>query len=582
MPGGSLLIAGHGRVAMPPLILPLTGRWASITGARWALWHIVPLAVLHLVALVLLLLNEYYEFPYVAGFLLAWGILNFIWLTLLRRPSVAAMLSLAMIVILIEASKYKVSIVAQTVNFSDLMIIDPATVAFLFALFPGFRVYVTIAAGLLAVALALLWRLDVLRLPRIVALAGAGSCLVGLVGLSFSHPFEIFWYGRGHVSNFARSGVDAVWEFGKNGFMESDATVTERLKTTLDTTCQPAGRPPHIILVHDESAFDIRMVPNIKVPPRYGDHFLSFDGKQRNLLIEVVGGGSWYTEFNVLAGLSTRSFGKFAYFVTRIAAKRIERGLPTALRRCGYRTFSLYPYHGAFLSAKSFHTTMGVQRFHDMNDMRAREFEPDRFYYNAALRLMEQERAGGPMFVYVYLSGNHSPWSAPWLPELTPGWTKLGNDPVVDEYLRRQTLGMQDYRDFLARLEQKFPGESFILLRYGDHQPNFAPLIIEPNLSQAELAHRLLTDDPRYFTTYYAIDTINFAPINISSAVETLEVSYVPLVLLEAAGVPLDPSFVEQKRILERCRGLFYRCAAGAEARRFNRLLIDAGLIKRL
>jgi hypothetical protein len=52
--------------------------------------------------------------------------------------------------------------------------------------------------------------------------------------------------------------------------------------------------------------------------------------------------------------------------------------------------------------------------------------------------------------------------------------------------------------------------------------------------------------------------------------------------VLEAAGLPLDPAFVEQKRILKRCNGLFYRCAKGAEARRFNRLLIDAGLIKRL
>ena len=33
---------------------------------------------------------------------------------------------------------------------------------------------------------------------------------------------------------------------------------------------------------------------------------------------------------------------------------------------------------------------------------------------------------------------------------------------------------------------------------------------------------------------------------------------------------------------MERCHGLFYRCAGGAEARRFNRLLIDAGLIKGL
>ena len=50
----------------------------------------------------------------------------------------------------------------------------------------------------------------------------------------------------------------------------------------------------------------------------------------------------------------------------------------------------------------------------------------------------------------------------------------------------------------------------------------------------------------------------------------------------EAAGLPLDPSFAEQKKILQRCNGLFYGCANGAEASRFNRMLIDAGLIKNL
>jgi hypothetical protein len=36
-------------------------------------------------------------------------------------------------------------------------------------------------------------------------------------------------------------------------------------------------------------------------------------------------------EYNVLSGLSARSFGRFAYYVTRIAAGRVKRGLPTAL-----------------------------------------------------------------------------------------------------------------------------------------------------------------------------------------------------------------------------------------------------------
>ena len=77
-------------------------------------------------------------------------------------------------------------------------------------------------------------------------------------------------------------------------------------------------------------------------------------------------------------------------------------------------------------------------------------------------------------------------------------------------------------------------------------------------------------------------DAVNFEPVGVSSAVDTLEGPYLPLVILEAAGLPLDPSFTEQKNILRRCKGIFYACNGGAEARRFHRLLIDAGLIKQL
>ncbi len=44
--------------------------------------------------------------------------------------------------------------------------------------------------------------------------------------------------------------------------------------------------------------------------------------------------------------------------------------------------------------------------------------------------------------------------------------------------------------------------------------------------------------------------------------------------------MPLDASLPGAEAILQRCRGMFYLCAGGAEARRFNRLLIDAGLLK--
>ena len=471
----------------------------------------------------------------------------------------------------------------QTVNFVDIMVIDPDALKFLLTIFPRLGGYIALASPCWGGAGAALAHRSVPGETR-TAIAGVTASITALTVFSFTHPFDPSYgfFPYGHVSNFARSGVDIVFEYFQNGYMEFGRRRHRAAQVTPEATCQPARKPPHIIMVHDESAFDIRVAPNVRVPPGYGRHFRSFDGKQRNFVVEAAGGPSWYTEYNVFSGLSARSFGKFAYFVTRIAAGRVERGLPNALRRCGYRTLSLYPAHGAFMAARSYQTTSGVQRFFDRNDMRARDVEPDSFYYDSALRMIERERAGGPVFLFIYLSANHFPWTYRWRPELTPDWKDLGNTPVVEEYLRRQTLGMREYNAFLENLKKQFPGEQFMLVRYGDHQPDFATTILEPSLDEKGVVQRLMANDPRYYTTYYALDAINYRPVNVTSAFDTIDGPYLPMVVLEGAGLPLDPSFAEQKRIFERCRGMFYSCAGGAEAKRFNRLLINAGLIKGL
>ena len=518
------------------------------------------------------------------GFLLAWGILNSIWIALLRRPALSGALSLTLVVILVLLSRLKHDIVQMTANFVDLMVIDRDTAAFLFTIFPNLR-WSVIAAALVTLPLMYaLWWLDPFRIRRLPAAACALGCLAALTGYSFTWPDEAWrgYYDDGYLSKFARSGVIAVSDFINYGFMESDATVAERLKVPLLDSCHPAGRRPHIIMIHDESSFDIRQAADVKVPQGYGGHFKSFDGKARTFLAESNGGPSWFTEYNVLAGLSSRSFGRFSYFVTRIASGRVERGLPLALRRCGYSTVSLYPAYGAFMSARSFQTTTGIQRFLDARDLGAKDVEPDSFFYDKALKLMSQEPPTTPLFTFIYLAANHFPWETKFRPDLTPGWRGHGNEPVVDEYLRRQTMSFDDYSSFVARLKKQFPAEPFLIVRYGDHQPEFSPHVLDPDLDEGGVGKKLNAYDPRYYGTYYAIDAINFEPVKSPAVMDTVDAAYLPLVIQEAAGIPLDPSFEEQKKIMLRCKGLFYACKDGAEARRFNRLLIDAGMIKGL
>jgi len=542
------------------------------------------IGVFHAAALVAMYLTEVDLLGW-SLFLLIWGLINCFWLLVWRKPTIAAALSFVVIILLILFSRFKFATIWMTLDFLDLLTIDSGTIAYLLAVFPDLRAVVAVTAALSLLLLVLLWRLDPFRVRLRSAAAGGIACLAGIVSLSLALPIQNHepFQGVNHVSNFARTATAGLLELMTQGWIETDQTsAPEPLvqKIMAASPCRPAGERPHIILVLDEGSFDITAVPGIKTPPDYQRHFRSFDGKLRSLLVEGSGGPTWYTEYNVLTGLAARSYGRLKYYVTRIAAGRVERGLPRALRHCGYRTFSLYPAPGAFLDARRFQTTTGIEHFLDSHDLRMGDVEPDAFFYEHAARLIARERGQAPLFLLVYTVANHFPWDTPYLPELTPDWRSLGNAADVDEYIRRQMMSARDYADFRARLQREFPGESFLIVRFGDHQPALAARIIDPLLDEAAIARRVMVHDPRYYTTYYAIDAINFTPRDLSSALGRLEAPYLPLVVQEAAGLPLEPSFAAQKKILQRCEGLFYACTNGTEARRFTRLLLDAGLLK--
>ena len=539
--------------------------------------------MLHLAALAILLATESRLVPQLA-FLLSWGFFNFCWIVLLRRPAVAAAMSLALLVLLILLSQFKHDVLLMTVNFVDLMIIDADTVSFLMKVFPSLDVKVAIAVG------AADRRTGPDLVFRSVPRSGAASrwpappllCrprrararvperpVGGVLRRELFLQVHALRRHRDRRSDHARRA--GIRRDGQRAARSGQPTAMHgRASRRTSSWCSTS------------SSFDARAIPGIKLPPGYGAHFKSSDGTQRSLMVEGAGGPSWYTEYNVLTGLSARSYGRFADFVTRIAAGRVERGLPHTLRNCGYKTFTLYPMYGAFLSARHFQTTAGIQNFLDSAALGANFLDPDAFYFDKAADTIAKQRGKDPLFLLVYTAQNHFPWDFRFRPDLAPEWRDPGNRPDVDEYLRRQHLSAVDYQAFVERLKRDFPDESFLIVRFGDHQPYLARNLIDPGQDDTMLARRIAAADPRFLTTYYAINTINFTPRDLSSAVNALDAPYLPLVVLEAAGVPLDPSFAEQKKILQRCNGLFYRCNGGAEARRFNRLLIDAGLIKGL
>ncbi len=164
---------------MPPAIAALSTRFFGASFAdRGRAAGLIVLATLHVAALIVLLATESRLVPQLA-FLLSWGFFNFCWMLLLRRPSVAAAISLAWLALLILLSQFKHDVLLMTVNFVDLMVVDADTFSFLIKVFPNLSMKVAIALALLLVALVLIWHFDPFRVRSRVAIARCGgvSCV---------------------------------------------------------------------------------------------------------------------------------------------------------------------------------------------------------------------------------------------------------------------------------------------------------------------------------------------------------------------------------------------------------------------
>src|SRR5258707_12208889 len=98
---------------------PNPGPTASVAATGLAsvgIWRLLAVAAPHLAALAVMFQTET-DFSSRLGFLLSWGILNFFWIALLRRPALSGALSLTFVVGRILLARPKNDYVQERADF---------------------------------------------------------------------------------------------------------------------------------------------------------------------------------------------------------------------------------------------------------------------------------------------------------------------------------------------------------------------------------------------------------------------------------------------------------------------------------
>jgi hypothetical protein len=164
------------------LAVNTVGTWSR---SRWS--AVAAISALHAAALLTLLRTETDLF-HAALFALVWGLFNALWLVAFARPALSAALSLAAAFVIIALSQFKYDTLWMTIDFFDVLVIDPDTFRFLLAIVPGLQVTVAAAVLVAIPAAFLLWRLDPFRVRRLTAVAVGAGCFVGIVALGLAKP----------------------------------------------------------------------------------------------------------------------------------------------------------------------------------------------------------------------------------------------------------------------------------------------------------------------------------------------------------------------------------------------------------
>jgi hypothetical protein len=451
-----------------------------------------------------------------------------------------------------------------------------------------------LALGLAVVVLAataLSWiaaRFDATRVPRL----GAACALVLLGSAAWladsargPRRHTEFYFENAYVTFFYASWVETVEALWRGSLIEAAGPLrpAQPQRPKAPARCSPAESPPHIILIHQESVVPPALFPTLTYDRSLDALFRSFDGSLNKLRVETFGGASWLTEFSLLTGLSSQSFGGMQPFVQHMMAGGTRDALPLELVRCGYRTVMFSPMLRHFLGADRFFRATGIREVFDAKDQKAEQpNERDRFYYaNALAEIGRHVRSSvRPLFLYIQTMAAHGPYDYAYSPEVIVPGGGPGTPPEMSEYLRRLAMVRMDYDHLRAELVRRFPGQKFLILHYGDHQPTATRSLLGFD-ARASIEEIVASGSEAARTSYYAVDAVRYRPPPLAS-LDSLDVAYLGTILLEAAGLPLSDSYRERKRLMLLCGGRYHDCQARDEVLRFHRRLIESGLMKAL
>ncbi len=416
-----------------------------------------------------------------------------------------------------------------------------------------------------------------LRRVRIVALLAMSFALTAASYPKAAKGHD-YYFDYHVVSSFFASLTHARYLFSETELAKRLAIPSHRSGYAGALDCSAPKRRPDIIAVLMESAMPPATYPILKAPQWLNQTFQSADGKIHQLQVETFGGVTAISTTGLLTSLPTVEFGWMRPYLPLYLHGNIHYSLAKLLKRCGYKTAIISPQAYPFVNEGPFMTSLGIDDYRDFRAIGAKtKQEPDSVYFDAAVEYIAQhkKRDGRPLFILVMTMATHAPYWFRLDPTIQVPGEPFGNEPQIDEYLRRLAMQRIHFDGFLKRLNMITSHDGALVLDFGDHQPMFARKLAETDDRQRALARW----DSIAYKTYYNITAVNMRPAIDVPDLPSLDIAYLGPTLLQMAGLPLDDVYAELAALRVACHGTFALCSDRLRVERHLKRLAKGGLI---
>lgn len=251
---------------------------------------------------------------------------------------------------------------------------------------------------------------------------------------------------------------------------------------------QPQDLPPrpNVVMIMAEAFSDLTLSPVFDFSGRQDplEHFLQIQEDSLlsgHLVVDVLGGGTIFTEFAALTGISpmhlSPSISPYEFIRTDMDS------IVWQLRNLGYTTMAVHPFHGWFYNRINVFERLGFETFlyghgeHHFEGASMRGgFVSEEATFDALLEIIDAHTPGNdPLFLFCTTIQNHGGYMGKYSNERlylfdTDAYFDEDNLIALDNFI----YGLFDVDRELARLVARLDldPEPFVLIYFSDHEPS--------------------------------------------------------------------------------------------------------------